>query len=272
MDYYSILDIPRTASQEDIKRAYRKLAMRYHPDRPDGDSEKFKQINEAHDTLSDPQKRAAYDNPQPQYRFNSADFGPNFDDVFSQAFGFGFRGKPEPRVRNRDIQIQYSIALSDCFTGKEVSIAYHLPNGKRKELDVTIPPGVKNGDTMRFEGYGDDSNSNIPPGSLLMRIQVVAPPNWNVDGMDISTTKQTSIFDLISGGELLIDTPEGKTLNLTIPRGSQSGTTFSVSGYGLPNIKTGRRGNMYIKVIGKVPTIKDDEILQKIKEIRDEIG
>jgi curved DNA-binding protein len=271
MDYYSILGVPRTASQEEIKKAYRKLAMQHHPDKG-GSEAKFKEISVAYDTLSNPSKRAEYDNPQPQYRFRSGDFNQGFDDIFAQAFGFGFRGRPEPRVRNRDIQIQYTINLEDCFKGKDVSIAYNLPNGKRMELDVTIPPGVKNGDTIKFDGYGDDSNQHIPPGNLLMRLRINIPPGWSVDGLDISTVKNVSIFDLISGSDILIDTPEGKTLNLNIPKGSQSGTTFSVSGYGIPNVKTGRKGNLYIKVIGKVPNINDEAILKKIKEIKDEIG
>lgn len=264
MDYYSILGVSKNASQDEIKKAYKKQSMKHHPDRG-GDEAKFKQINEAYQTLGDPQKRSAYDNPQPQYRFNS---GHPFEDIFG---GFGFGGFQQQRAKNRDVQISYTLDLQDCFHGRGTTITYRIPSGKSETLDVRIPPGVKSGDVVRVQGYGDDSHPQLPRGDLLIRIRLRIPAGWDVNGLDLITSKRIDIFDLILGTEILIDTPEGKGINLKIPKGSQSGTTFSITGHGLPS-NTGRRGKIYVKVFGDIPKIEDEETLNKIKEIKSSLA
>jgi curved DNA-binding protein len=269
MDYYSILGIAKNASDQDIRKAYKKQSMQHHPDRG-GDEEKFKQVNEAYQTLKDPQKRAAYDNPQPEFRFNSQDFGGHnpFEDLFRNPFGFGGQ---QPRHKNRDVRVSYTIDLADCYTGKGVTIQYKTPSGKSETLDIRIPPGAKPGDLIRFPGYGDDSLPRLPRGDLILKLNVRSPRTWSIDGLDLYSTQNVSIFDLLLGGELLITSPEGRTLSLKIPKGTQSGTTFSMNGYGIPNTRTGRKGKIYIKVIGKVPKIEDEETLRKIEAIKNEL-
>jgi len=271
MDYYSILGVPRTASQEDIKRAYRKLAMKHHPDKG-GDETRFKEINTAYDTLSDSQKRAAYDNPQSQYKFNSADFNSNFEDIFGAFFGGGMHQQRARRPKNRDIQIHYKLSLSDLFSNKNILVAYNLPSGRKEELEIDIPLGVRHGTVIRIGEWGDDSDKRFPRGDLLIKIHVISPPNWKLDGDDLCTAVQIPILDFVLGTEIIVDTPEGKSLNLHVPRGSNPGTTFSITGHGLPNVNTNRRGKILVKVNAVVPKITDETTLEQLRKLRDEIN
>ena len=271
MDYYKRLGVPRNASQEDIKRAYRKLAMANHPDRG-GDNNKFAEINAAYDTLGDPAKRQQYDNPQPQFNYNAQDFrGRNpFEDIFgSGAFGFG--GQPHRQMRNRDVNIEYRLTFEEVFTGKSVNIQYRLPSGRIETLDAVIPPGVKQNDSVRFANMGDDSHPQIQRGNLVLNIRVQPHPKWSRDNDNIITSHHVSVFDLMIGTAIEISTPIGKHFSLTIPKGTKPGTVFSISGQGIPNVNTRRPGNAHIKVESVVPKIQDEAILQRLKEIKDEI-
>lgn len=270
-DYYSILGVSRNASQEEIKKAYRKLAMKHHPDRG-GDAAMSAKINEAYTVLGDPEKRQQYDNPQPEFHFRTSGFGSGdpFEDIFAQAFGFG---GPQRRrqARNRDIKLQYTIDLQDCFTGRGITLSYNLPSGRTETIDVKIPPGAKDGDVVQFEGYGDDTRKDIPRGKLILQIRIRKDPNWAINGHDIHTEKTISVWDLVLGTDLEIDTPEGKIINLKVPQGSQNGTTFSVTGHGIPNSRNpNRRGKLFVKIVGKIPKIQDGKTLEKIREIKDE--
>ena len=269
-DYYAILGVSRSASQEEIKKAYRKLAMKHHPDRG-GDGELLSKINEAYDVLGDPNKRQQYDNPQPEFNFHTGGFGSGnpFEDVFAHAFGFG--GRRPRHHTNRDIQINYSINLEDCYTGRVVTLSYRLPSGQNETIDVKIPAGIKNGDVVHVDGYGDNSHPELPRGRLIVRIHVKSSPNWNVDGINLHTIKTVSIFDLVIGGEIEFDTPEKKTVKLTVPPGTQPGTVFSINGYGLPNRKTGQKGKIFIKINGEVPVTSDKNIINKIQQIKNEL-
>jgi len=263
MDYYSILGVKKNASQDEIRKAYKKLSMKHHPDRG-GDEAEFKKVNEAYQTLNDAQKRAEYDNPQPQFRFNS---GSPFEDMFG---GFGFGGQRRQRLKNRDVQIGYTINLKDCYNGLGTTITYRLPSGKTEALDVRIPPGVKTGDVVRLGGYGDDSDPRLPRGDLLIRLRLVIPKGWDIDGYDLITSETVSIFELLTGSSIIITTPEGKSINLKIPKGSQPGTTFSIPGHGLSN-STGSRGRIYVKIHGHVPKIEDENLLNKIEDIKKDL-
>ena len=268
MDYYSILGVGRNASQDDIKKAYRKLAMKHHPDRG-GDTAKLSQINEAYDTLKDPMKRTQYDNPQPQHRFNTSNMG-GFEDMFAQTFGFNPNMRRQGR--NKDIQISYTLQFKDIFTGRGISLAYNLPSGRQEYLDVKIPPGVKDGDIVNFAGYGDDSVPNIPRGNLILRIRIPSYAGWSRADDNLTTTKKLCIFDLILGTDLVIETPMNKLLNLNIPKGTRPGTTFSIAGHGVPNVNTSRQGNLYIKIEATMPKIEDQILLDKIEEIKHAIS
>jgi len=253
MDYYSILGVNRNASPEEIKKAYRKQAMANHPDRNKGNDVKFKKINEAYETLKDPSKRQQYDNPQPQYNFNSQ----NFDDMFAQGFG--------PRRRqNPPFSIQADINLKDVYTGKDLIANYRLPTGRVETVSITVPPGVKTGDTMRYPGMGNDMVPGAPRGDLFVKIRVLSNREYNVSGLDLSTIKKLNIFDLITGTYVEIESPDGSRFSLKIPPKTQPDTTFSIPGKGLPCNRTGRQGNVLVKIRAHIPKNINEDLLDAI--------
>ena len=150
MDYYSILGVNRDASDKELKSAYKKASMQHHPDRG-GNEEKFKQINEAYSTLKDPQKRQQYDNPQPQ-GFGPGGFegmNPNgFEDLFRN-FGFNMGQR---RPQNRQIDLALDVTMEDVYNGKQIAMEVQLPTGRTKLIDINVPAGVEEGQTVRYAG------------------------------------------------------------------------------------------------------------------------
>jgi len=271
MDYYSNLGVNKSASQEDIKKAYRKLAMQHHPDRTGGDDTKFKQIQEAYATLSDVNKRAEYDTPAPQ--FNSG----NMNDIFGSMFGgaagpFGFGRGQHRQTRNQDVTIAVKLSLEDVLTGKQLTTRYQTPSGRIKEADINVPPGVDHGVGIRFEGLGDDSIPQLPPGNLIVRVQLLKHPLWRRDGMDLHMRLTVSVFDCLLGSKVEIQTLEGKYLEMRIPAGSQPTAIFSIPNHGMPDMRTGRRGNVFVKLNVIVPKIDDPSILMDIERIKNAIN
>ena len=278
MDYYELLGVTKSSSDKELKTAFKNKAMQYHPDKG-GDPEKFKQINEAYQVLSDTQKRQMYDqfgtadpqqvnqNRSQSFHFNSGNMG----DVFEQMFGGGPFGFAQQRPRkNKDIRLNYTIDFKDVFTGGGNTITFKLPNGQNEILDVRIPEGMKDGDTLRFTGYGDNSIPNLPRGDLSVVIRVRYPPGWRVDGNNIYTKISVGMLDLLTGTKIDINTPEGKSISLTIPTGTNPGTTFSINGYGIPVMRTKQRGNLYVEIGCQTPKLSEKN-LQLIENIKRDI-
>lgn len=263
MDYYKTLGVSKTATQEEIKKAYKKLAMEHHPDRG-GDTARFSEINEAYETLKDPKKRQEYDSPRPEINFNSQ----NFEDIFSAFFG----GRGMQARRNRDLKLSVSITLEEVFSGKDLIANYNLSNGQNTTANIRIHPGVQHGEAIRYKGMGDNSVSGLPRGDLIVHVNVLRHKTFERDGRNLKTNIEINTLDLILGTKISITTLTGSLINVNIPKGTNPGTILSVAGHGLPDFRTGLTGNLYITIKGKTPKIENDDILKRIKQINDEVG
>lgn len=265
MDYYSILGVAKTASSDEIKTAYRKLAKEHHPDRTGGDDSQFKKINEAYDTLKDPQRRQIYDRPQTQkqYQYNTQ----NMNDIYEAFFG-----QRRAMRKNADIAISVKIELEEVLSGKDIIGRYKLHSGKDEVATIKIPPGVESGVTMRYHGLGDDSVNSAPRGDLLVKIVVNNHRNFLRDRLHLRTKCVINVFDLILGTDILIEKLGGGPLTVKIPKGTNPGTILSIPGYGLPEMNTGRTGNLYLEIKGITPSIDDVQKLEKVRALYDEIN
>ncbi|BDV41598.1 molecular chaperone DnaJ [Geotalea uraniireducens] len=284
-DYYAILGVSKTATKEEIQRAYRKLARKYHPDinKESTAEEKFKQINEAYEVLGDPEKRARYDqvgsnwdgrfanqgyqgDNNVRFHFSNADPG-QFSDFFQNLFGGGwsfgeeaeFRGGGTRRRRGRDHEATIDITLSDAYHGARKNIELERveadssgrPTRTRRSYDVTIPPGVTDGSLIRLAGQGGSGSGGAEAGDLFLRVQIQPDKRFTLNGHDLATTVDITPWEAALGAKVLVPTVDGR-INLTVPAGTQSGQTLRVRGKGMP-VTTGRYGDLLVKVRIVVP-------------------
>ena len=264
MDYYSILGVPKNASDQDIRTAYKKQSMQHHPDRG-GDEEQFKRVNEAYQTLKDPAKRQQYDNPQPQFNFNTSN-------MHGHPFGDIFGNMNRRQRRNHDVTINVNLELIDVPTGRELTARYQVPSGKIKEANIDIPPGVEDGVGIRFRGLGDNIIPNVPPGDLIVRTRIRQPANWRRSGNDLRTRVTVSVFECLLGGSVEIKTIDDKRFKINIPKGTQSGAVFSIPNHGIPNIQTGKRGNLFVEINAVIPKIENEMILKELERIKNALS
>lgn len=254
MNYYSVLGVSKNASQSEIKQAYRKLAMKHHPDRG-GDAGKLSEINSAYEILGDPTKRAEYDNPQPRFTSNN----------FNQAFTEGFYRQQV--YRNGDTALIAEITLADVVNGKDLFASYRLGSGREDTIEVRVPVGIQDGQILRFKGKGDDRYPG-PRGCLLIKIVVRPVKNWDRQENNLVLTYKVNAIDMMLGTRVTVTTLDNKKIELKIPEGTQSDTKFSVPGYGLPDPRTGKVGNLYIKVVPEIEKIQDPDVKEKLRNYR----
>jgi DnaJ-class molecular chaperone len=275
MDYYSTLGLKRGANDDEIKKAYRSLAMKHHPDRG-GDEKKFKEISQAYEFLSDPDKRRIIDmggDPNSQgggfqgqgpFEFH---FGTgNMDDLFGN-FGFGgFGGRP--LRRNKSLNINVEIDLEDVLHGKTINAEIGVPNGRKKIVTIEVPPGIEHGQQIKYGGMGDNSIPQTPPGDLIVNIFIRPNKQFKREGDSIIYEKSISIVDAILGASIEIQTLDKKNLKIAVPPGTQSDTMLSCRGEGLPNIRSRQRGNLLIKVKVTIPKNLSNDQKQLIEQLR----
>jgi len=282
MDYYSKLGVNKNATQDEIKKAYKKMSMQHHPDRTGGDDTKFKEINEAYQTLNDPQKKQMYDQfgtTDPNQRhYNSQNYEFSFngspfsgrDDIFDQMFGGNpFGGRQRARA-NRPIQVAVDVTLEDVLRGKTFGMEIQLPTGRTKVVTIDIPVGVEHGQQIRYRGMGEQDNPNLPPGDLLVSVRVRHHNIFQRNGDNIICEKAISVLDLLLGTKTTIQTLDGRSLEINIPAGTQPDTVLGCKGEGLPNMNTKVRGTLQIRIKGVVPQLNTQQ-LNKILEIKNGI-
>lgn len=296
-DYYEVLGVSRRASDDEIKKAYRKLAIKYHPDKNPGDKEaeaKFKEINEAHDVLSDKQKRARYDqfghagvggaggnpfagaggNPFGQggaFNFNGQTFnfdfggGGAFDDILGSLFGFGGAGARRAR-RGADYQTSVTLSFEEAIFGttKKVTV-------EGEDLKVKIPAGIDDGMSIRLRGKGGPApESGLEPGDLYVRVRVKSHKHLTREGAIILSEEKISMVDAALGCEIEVETVDGSVM-MKVPAGTQSGTPFKLSGHGVPFRSDGDRGPHIVTIIVETPknlSRKQKELLEEFREAK----
>jgi DnaJ-class molecular chaperone len=276
MDYYSTLGLKRGASDEEIKKAYRSMAMKHHPDRG-GDEKKFKEISQAYEFLSDPQKKQIIDlggdpGQQQSFRNQGSPFEFHFgtedlNDLFGN-FGFGARGALR---RNKTLSINVEISLEDVLNGKSINAEVGVPGGRKKIITIEIPGGIEHGQQIRYGGMGDNSIPDVRPGDLIVNVLISRHPSFRREGDSLIFEKSISAWEAMLGTNLDIITLDRKNLSITIPPGTQPETVLSCRGEGLPNVRTRQRGNLLVKVKVSIPKNLSIEQMQKIKVLKDGI-
>jgi len=288
-DYYKILGVQKNASEEEIKKAYRKLAMKYHPDHTKGDKgaeEKFKKISEAYAVLSDKEKRKEYDTFGSEgfrQRFSQEDIfrGFDFGDIFRE-FGFGGgnfshgggggrrfsfgTGSPfnssdaqqHNQVKGSDLVYELPLTLREVATGASKVITFQH-QGRSENLTVKIPKGLIAGKKLRLAGKGNPSPYGGPAGNLYIKSQVLNDPVFSSEKYDLYINRELTLSEAILGTTVSVPTIDDKQLSLKIPPGTKPGTKMRLASHGLPDIKDNKKGDLYVRVQVKIPQHLNEE-------------
>ncbi|MGI6008465.1 MAG: DnaJ C-terminal domain-containing protein [Ruminococcus sp.] len=290
-DYYEVLGVNRNADASEIKKAYRKLAKKYHPDSNAGNAqaeERFKEVTEAYNVLSDEEKRklydqfghAAFEEGGPQYH-SGAYGGPNteyrefhfengdMDDIFEQFFGGFHRNRRSYKSRGSDLNAEVTVSFDEAaFGGKKVIHLQGGDNGMVESLEVKIPAGIENGKTIRLRGKGMPGLGGGEPGDLLLKVLVSDKPGYERKGMDVYTKVSVPFTTAVFGGEIQIETLYGP-VRCQIKEGTQSGTKIRLRGKGIVSMKDPSvHGDQYAVVEIQVPRYLNPEARQKLKEFQ----
>ena len=301
-NYYDILGLKRDATQDDIKKAFRKLAAKYHPD-AGGDEEKFKEVSEAYTTLSDPEKRREYDQLLMFGGIPGADFGGSggrnrggytytggtdwsdiFENIRSGDGAFGgfdfstiFGGQPGSGARSNrpakggDLTMTIEVTADEAFNGAQRKVSYTIPStGEKQTLTVKVPAGAVDGGKLRYRGRGENGTNGGARGDLVITTKVEEHPIFKRDGADVRMDFPISMYEAALGAVVNVPAPDGSVCKLKIPAGTQEGKTFRFRDMGAPNVKRkGSKGALYVKVTIKVPTrlsAKEREALEALRD------
>ena len=297
-DYYKILGVEKNASDAQIKKAYRKLAMKYHPDHTKGDKpseEKFKKISEAYAVLSDPEKRKQYDtygSADFQQRFSQEDIFRNFDfgDIFKE---FGFRGGGAPTgdggfrftfgggspfgghqqqrrvMKGSDLVYELPVTLRDVAGGTQKQITLQHQGGT-ENISVKIPKGMLSGKKLRLSGKGEQSPHGGPPGDLFIKVKVVEDPVFKQKDLDLIVYREIKLTQALLGDQIAVPTLEGGELSLKIPPGTRHKTKMRLTGHGLPQMNGTGKGDLYVVVLVNMPkklTKEQGKLVAKLSDI-----
>ena len=258
-DHYAALGVPRTATAAEIKQAFRKLASQHHPDKG-GDTAKFQGIQAAYAVLGDEQKRAEYDNPQPQFGgFGGFGGGPQFNDIFSQMFGGGGFGQQHPR-RNH-VRMTLYISLLDVAKGGKKAVAVATSQGQRT-VELDVPLGLNDGDNIQYGG--------LAPGGqdLVITFRIRPDPAWHRDGLNLTVDHSISVWDLILGTDITVNNILGHSLTVKVPPRCQANAVLRLRSQGLRD-RRGAQGDMFVKLNARIPATLAPELVEAIEKYRE---
>mgnify|MGYP003624296477 CR=1 FL=1 len=275
MSHYHTLGIDKTASQEDIKKAYRKLASKYHPDKG-GDTAKFQEIQTAYDVLGNMSARQQYDNPNSwvDTGFNAQTNPDMMHDLFKN-FGFRFSddfGSQKARRsarRNQDLRVTVQLEFSETLTNQYKTLSVKMKNGARETVSITIPAGITNNTNIKYTGLGDNFFEGLPRGDLYVVVIINLPTNTQIRNDDVYQSIEVDVLDAIIGKELIVDTCFNESFSVIIPAGIQHGHKLRIKGKGL--LVSGTRRHLYLEVKLIVPKNLSDDKLALIKQVQNGI-
>lgn len=266
-NYFQTLGLNESASEEDIKRAYKRMAMQHHPDRG-GDVSQFQEIQEAYDTLSDPQRRAQWEQ---QRNFGhqhgpfgfSFNFGPDINDIIRQFHGDSF-GHFRQVQRNRDLRVVMDLDLASTLNAQVKHVDIRGSDGSLRTVKIDIPKGIQGGMQMRCPGHGENHIKNVPPGDLIVEFRITQTHGFEIDRINLHTKLSLNCIDAILGTNQTITGLDGKQFSLTLPAGTQPNTQFRIPGQGLWDVNQPVRGDLIVEVIITIPTSINQKQIQEL--------
>ena len=295
-NFYDVLGVQKNASDDEIKKAFRKLAVKYHPD-SGGDEAKFKEISEAYETLSNPDKRREYDQllmfggmpggGAGGYGYTGGAGTGGWGDIFDSIFrgegafgtdwgsGFGGTGGPGAgRTRARkggDLSLTVDVSAEDALIGVTHKVTYRIPStGEQQTITVSVPAGAVDGGKLRYKRRGEYGQAGGERGDLVVTTHVEEHPLFKRKGADVTMEVPISVFEAALGCQVEVPTPGGKTVRLNVPAGTQTGKKFRFKEMGAPDVKhRGRTGALLVQVAVKVPTSLADEERAALEQLRD---
>lgn len=282
-DYFNILGVAATASDDDIKKAYRSLAMKHHPDRG-GDQTKFQEIQEAYAVLSEPQKRAEWEMQKQGGRNGGFHFDFNFGQPHGDPFdihnifrnfqqgGDPFGGfRQQQQRRNHDLKVVIELDLASTLEKQTKHISVKHINGHRETVSIDIPRGVGGHMQMKYAGHGDRSQADLPPGDLYISFRIHGHPDFIVEGLDLIRPVKLNCIDAITGTTVNIVGLDGTEFSWNVPVGTQNNSRFRIAQQGLWSIDHPTRGSLIVHLELIVPTNLTSEHLFALEKISQEL-